>query len=108
MRWYVLYSTIINHVSRDDFLFWIMYIQQHHENKIEELITWNVLTSHSYHTRNSSFPVTEERSSSPGKKSELIVNLLKKILSRFDGPDKELSNLKDVTIKDLQIENYWL
>ena len=33
------------------------------------------------------------------------MNLEKKILSRFGGFDKELLNLKDVIIKDLQVEN---
>ena len=37
--------------------------------------------------------------------SNLIINLEKKILSRFDGLNKELLNLKDVIIKDLQLEN---
>ena len=37
--------------------------------------------------------------------SDLIINLEKKILSRFDGLDKELLNLKDVIIKDLQVKN---
>ena len=37
--------------------------------------------------------------------SDLIIKLEKKILSRFDGLDKELLNLKDVIIKDLQVEN---
>ena len=37
--------------------------------------------------------------------SNLIINLEKKILSRFDGLNKELLNLKDVIIKGLQLEN---
>ena len=37
--------------------------------------------------------------------SNFIINLEKKILSRFDGLNKELLNLKDVIIKDLQLEN---
>ena len=37
--------------------------------------------------------------------SNLIINLEKKIFSRFDGLNKEVLNLKDVIIKDLQLEN---
>ena len=36
---------------------------------------------------------------------KLIIHLQKKILPRFDGLDKKLLNIKDVTIKDLQVEN---
>ena len=35
----------------------------------------------------------------------LIINLEKKMSSRFDDLDNELLNLKDVTIKNLQVEN---
>ena len=35
----------------------------------------------------------------------LIINLEKKMTSRFDGLDNELLNLKDVIIKNLQVEN---
>ena len=35
----------------------------------------------------------------------LIINLEKKMTSRFDGLDIELLNLKDVIIKNLQVEN---
>ena len=35
----------------------------------------------------------------------LIINLEKKMTSRFDDLDNELLNLKDVTIKNLQVEN---
>ena len=37
--------------------------------------------------------------------SDLILNLEKKLLSRFDGLDKEILNLKDIVIKELQLEN---
>ena len=37
--------------------------------------------------------------------STLIINLKKKMTSRFDGLDIELLNLKDVIIKNLQVEN---
>ena len=36
---------------------------------------------------------------------ELIINLKSKLLLRFDDLDKEMLNLKDVIIKDLQVEN---
>ena len=36
---------------------------------------------------------------------ELVITLEKKMLSRFDELNKELLNLKDVIIKDLQVEN---
>ena len=35
----------------------------------------------------------------------LIINLEKKMTSRFDGLDNELLNLKDVIIKNLEVEN---
>ena len=34
-----------------------------------------------------------------------IINLEKKMTSRFDGLDNELLNLKDLIIKNLQVEN---
>ena len=37
--------------------------------------------------------------------STLIINLEQKMTSRFDGLDNELLNLKDVIIKNLQVEN---
>ena len=36
---------------------------------------------------------------------ELVITLEKKMLSRFDELNKELLILKDVIIKDLQVEN---
>ena len=36
---------------------------------------------------------------------DLILNLEKKLLSRFDGLDKEILNLKNIVIKELQLEN---
>ena len=36
---------------------------------------------------------------------ELIINLKSKLLLRFGDLDKEMLNLKDVIIKDLQVEN---
>ena len=47
----------------------------------------------------------EENNVSDPQTSDLIINLEKKVLSRFDGLDKKLLNLKDVIIKDLQFEN---
>ena len=34
-----------------------------------------------------------------------LIHLQKKILPQFDGLDKKLLNIKDVMIKDLQVEN---
>ena len=39
------------------------------------------------------------------KPATLIINLEKKMTSRFDGLDIELLKLKDVIIKNLQVEN---
>ena len=39
------------------------------------------------------------------KTATLIINLEKKMTSRFDGLDNELLNLKDVIIKNLEVEN---
>ena len=36
---------------------------------------------------------------------QLLINLESKLLLRFDNLDKEMLNLKDVIIKDLQVEN---
>ena len=47
----------------------------------------------------------EENNVSDPQASDLIIKLEKRILSRFDGLDKELLNLKDVITKDLQVEN---
>ena len=44
----------------------------------------------------------------PCETSDLILNLEKKLLSRFDGLDKEILNLKDIVIKELQLENQHL
>ena len=73
------------------------------------------MTSHSYNsynTKNNSLASnsnnlesrSDKRPATPNT-SELIINLEKKMLTRFDGLDKELLNIKDVIIKDLQIEN---
>ena len=35
----------------------------------------------------------------------LIINLEKRVAARFDGLDNELLNLKDLVIKNLQVEN---
>ena len=60
------------------------------------------MTSHNYNTRQNSLPSNEN--SNP-ETSELIINLESKLLLRFDNLDKEMLNLKDVIIKDLQVEN---
>ena len=70
-------------------------------------------SAHNYNTRqnsvsaNGNVPSTPENSSTLENSSfsELIMNLEKTMLMRFDGVDKELLHLKDVIIKNLQIEN---
>ena len=70
-------------------------------------------SAHNYNTRqnsvsvNRNVPSTPENLSTPENSSfsELIMNLEKMMLMRFDGVDKELLILKDVVIKNLQIEN---
>ena len=37
--------------------------------------------------------------------TNLILSLEKKLISRFDGLDKEILNLKEVIIKNLQVES---
>ena len=63
--------------------------------------------SHNYNTRQNSVAVNENGPTTPETPnfSELIMSLERKLLTHFDGVDKELLNLKDVIIKDLQIEN---
>ena len=60
------------------------------------------MTSCNYNTRQKSLVSNE---SSTPKALELITNLESKLLSRFGNLDKEMVNLKDVIIKDLQVEN---
>ena len=65
---------------------------------------------HNYNTRNSSQASTEtndnpENNPTPCETSDLILNLEKKLFSRFDGLDKEILNLKDIVIKELQLKN---
>ena len=49
-----------------------------------------------------------ENNPTPCETSDLILNLEKKLLSRFDGLDKEILNLEDIVIKELQLENQCL
>ena len=61
--------------------------------------------AHNYNTRHSPLVANnEENNVLDPQTSDPIINLEKKILSRFDGLDKELLNLKDVIIKGLQFE----
>ena len=60
------------------------------------------MTSHNYNTRQNLLASNEN---STPEASELIINLESKLLLRFDNFDKEILNLKDVIIKDLQVEN---
>ena len=55
--------------------------------------------THNYNTKH--YPLVannEENNVLEPQTSDLIINLEKKILSRFDGLDKELLNVKDVII----------
>ena len=62
--------------------------------------------THNYNIRHNPLVANnEENNVSDTQTSDLIINLEKKTLSRFDGLDKELPHLKDVIIKDLQVEN---
>ena len=48
---------------------------------------------------------TNANTSQVSKTATLIINLEKEMISRFDGLDNELLNLKDVIIKNLEVEN---
>ena len=48
---------------------------------------------------------TDANTSQFSKTANLIINLEKKMTSRFDGLNNKLLNLKDVIIKNLQVEN---
>ena len=65
------------------------------------------LTSHPYQTRSQTFDGSSDASGTTVSvaKSEYITNLEKNLLSRFDELTKELLNVKDVIIKNLQAEN---
>ena len=60
------------------------------------------MTSRNYNTRQNLLASNEN---STPEISELIINLESKLLLRFDNFDKEILNLKDMIIKDLQVEN---
>ena len=70
------------------------------------------MTPHVYNTRNNPLSTTEEIASSEAnievfeslvisETANLILSLEKKSISRFDGLDKKILNLKDVIIKNL-------
>ena len=65
------------------------------------------LTSHPYKTRSQTFDGSSDTSGTTTSvaTSENITNLETKLLSRFDELSKELLNVKDVIIKNLQVEN---
>ena len=85
------------------------------------------MSSHNYNTRLNSLSSIEESTPTEASTSNvtivdtpsqtnanttqfsetatLIMNLEKKVTSRFDGLDNDLLNLKDVIIKNLQVEN---
>ena len=62
---------------------------------------------HNYNTRQNSVAVNDNGPTTPETPNflELIMSLESKLLTRFNGVDKELLNLKDIIIKNLQIEN---
>ena len=60
------------------------------------------MTSHNYNIRQNLLASNEDCNP---ETFELIINLESKLLLRFDDLDKEMLNLKDVIIKDLQVEN---
>ena len=66
-----------------------------------------MIPAHNYNTRQNPVPVDENAAITPESTnfSELFLKLEKTMLSRFDGVDKELLNLKDIVIKNLQLEN---
>ena len=61
--------------------------------------------THNYNTRHDPLVANNEENVSDEQTSDLIISYEQKTLSRFDGLDKEFLNLKDVIIKDLQVEN---
>ena len=74
------------------------------------------MASHVYNTRNNPVLTIEENISSEAnfeasessvisETANLILSLEKKLILRFDGLDKEILDLKDVIIKNLQVEN---
>ena len=71
------------------------------------------MSGHGYHTRNNTPPPenqTPQQSNvstdqSSNDETSLIARLESKLLSRFDNLSTEFLNLKDIIIKNLQIEN---
>ena len=74
------------------------------------------MTSHVYNTRNNPPSTIEENVSSEAnfqasesfvisETTNLTLSLEKKLIYKFGGLDKEILNLKDVIIKNLQAEN---
>ena len=74
------------------------------------------MTSHVYNTRNNPLSTIKENVSSEAnfeasessvisETANLILSLEKKLISRYDGLDKEMLSLKDVIIKNLQDKN---
>ena len=77
------------------------------------------MISHVYNTRNNPVSTIAENVSSDenlkasefsviSERADLILNLKKKLISRFNGSGKEVLNLKDVIIKNLQVKNQQL
>ena len=61
--------------------------------------------THTYNTNNNNINNEENENDRATKTSDLIINLEKKLIFRFDGVGKEIFNLKDVIITNLQLEN---
>ena len=55
--------------------------------------------AYTYNTRSNNLNNEENESDQAPNTSELIINIEKNLISRFDGVDKEMLNLKDVIIK---------
>ena len=71
------------------------------------------MSNHCYHTRSNTLPTeiqTPQQSNvstdqSSNDETSQVTRLESKLLSRFDNLSADFLNLKDVTIKNLQIEN---
>ena len=69
------------------------------------------MTSHVYNTRNNLFQQSKKNfeaseASVISETANLILSLEKDLTSRFHGLEKEIQNLKDVIVKNLQLESH--
>ena len=82
----------------------MLLFQLQYNRALQQSNIYNI--THNYNTKHNPLVANnEENNVLDPETSDLIINLEKKLLFRFDGLDKELLNLKDVIIKDLQVEN---